>query len=340
MTRKKATWQTLWLIVGPRLPQTEIMVRHGVYLAPLTTEAYERFKLNEDPSPRFSGTTDGYVVHYPPRDDVLSRYRLQIDVEEEEHDEAVFRAEQIANRLMTSLSLSVPGGRYFAGLRRVRCADETQEYFPWSQSALVTLHTPPNPFEPGDIDTALKLFDRLEKDPTAENAYVHLQTAWQLQSTAGSKPLQRSILQHYVLCMETVVTGFAATVRKDQADKLKLEERAFALAFAEELPRRSDKPKAIREASTKLRNMSGANMLASIDLVAPMLGVSDLVLESAKELYRFRSQTLSHPGRSRPSDFAKWLTAGPTTDKFCLADIVARAFLLGFCTLSTHTIKS
>jgi len=340
MTQRKATWQTLWLIVGPRLPQTEFMVRDGVYLAPLTNEVYERFKLNEDASPRFSGNTDGYVVHYPPRDDVLSRYRLQIDVEGKEQDEAVAQAEQIANRLTTSLSLSVPGGRYFAGLRRVRRAGETQEFLPWSQSALVTLHTPPKPFKPGDIDSALKLFDRLENNPVAGNAYVHLQTAWQLQSTAGSKPLQRSILQHYVLCMETVVTGLAASLRKDQAEKLRLEERAFALAFAEELPRRSDKPKAIREASTKLRDISGANMLALIDLVAPILGIGEQVLENAKELYRFRSRTLSHPGRSRPEDFVKWLTAGPTTDKFCLADVVARAFLSGFCTLSAPTIKS
>jgi hypothetical protein len=332
MSKDEVNWQTLWLIVGPRLPANEIHVSEGIYLARLGDASYERFKLNDDPNPRFSGNTDGYVVHYPPRDHVFSRYRLQIDVRGgEDMDEAIARADEIANRLLTSLSLIIPGGRYHAGLRRIRRTDQAQEHFAWSQSAMVTLHTEPDPFEQNDLIQVLELFEKTKSDPIAENAYIHLQTAWQLQSTAGSKPLQRSILQHYVLSMETIVAGLAAKIRQGEADKVRLAEREFAKAFAEELPRRSDKPKAIREASTKLRDLTGANMLASIDLVGSKLQLDEQIVEEAKRLYQFRSRTLSHPGRGRADEFAKWLKFGPEVHKHCVADILARSFLASYC---------
>lgn len=131
-----------------------------------------------------------------------------------EQDRAVDRAARIVDQLLTSFSLSVPGGRYHAEMRKVRRADEAIEYSAWSQTLTVTPLGPPQPFHDGDVDRALALFDIVEADATAENAYVHLLTAWQLQDTAGAKPLQRSILQHYVLCMETIVNGLMDGIRK------------------------------------------------------------------------------------------------------------------------------
>ena len=174
-------------------------------------------------------------------------------------------------------------------------------------------------------------FDLVELDKVAENAYVHLLTAWQLQTTAGSKPLQRSILQHYVLCMETVVNGIMAPVRRRQADAIRLAEREFAAGFSVDLAKRSDKPDAIRAASTRLRELSMTNMLPSIDMTASILQLEPAVVRSAKDLYRFRSSSLRHPGRTKPEELRKWLQEWPTIDRFCPADLVARAFLTAYC---------
>ncbi len=174
-------------------------------------------------------------------------------------------------------------------------------------------------------------FDLVELDEIAENAYVHLLTAWQLQTTAGSKPLQRSILQHYVLCIEAVVNGIMARVRRREADAIRLAEREFAAVFAADLVKRADKPDAIRAASTRLRELSMTNMLPSIDMTASVLDLGLAVVKAAKDLYRFRSNSLSHPGRTKPEDLRKWLQEGPTIDRFCAADVVARAFLTAYC---------
>jgi hypothetical protein len=107
------------------------------------------------------------------------------------------------------------------------------------------------------------------KDSTAVNAYVHLLTAWQLQSTVGAKPLERSILQHFVLCMEAVVNGAMTSIRKDRRDSIRLKERKFASEFAESLSKRADKPEAIRQASTRLREISLSTPPPTASALAP-----------------------------------------------------------------------
>ena len=223
---------------------------------------------------------------------------------------AILRAEQIANRFVASLSLTVPGGRYSVEMRKIRRAGEREQISAWSQPLGITGYSPPEPFEPNDIATAIAIFDLVELDQVAENAYVHLLTAWQLQTTAGSKPLQRSILQHYVLCMETIVNGVMAPVRKKQADSIRLVEREFAAGFAVDLANRANKPDAIRAASTKLRELSMTNMLPSIDMVASLLDLKPAVVNLAKDLYRFRSSNLSHPGRTKLEDLRDRLRIG------------------------------
>ncbi|HEY0623105.1 hypothetical protein [Sphingomonas sp.] len=310
---------------------SETMVRPGIYLAPLDDEAYTRFKEEGTPVPKATMTSENFVVRYPPRDHVVSRHRLQVDVEAPDEATAILHAEQIANRFAASLSLTVPGGRYVVEMRKIRRAGERQEISAWSQPLAITGWSPPKPFESDDLATALATFDLVEIDEVAENAYVHLLTAWQLQSTAGSKPLQRSILQHYVLCVETIVNGIMAPVRRRRADAIRLAEHEFAAGFAVDLARRSDKPEAIRAASTRLRELSMTNMLPSIDMTASILELEPAVVRSAKELYRFRSSSLSHPGRTKPEGLRKWLQEGPTIDRFCAADVVARAFLTAYC---------
>lgn len=325
-------WQSMWLIIGPRLPQSEIKLCNDIYLAPLSEEFFQHIKEESTPVPKLAMSSDAFVVRYPPRDVVQSRYRLQVDIIESEQDRAIERATQIVDRLLASFSLTIPGSRYHAEMRKVRRADQTIEYSGWSQTANVAAHKPPRPFEPGDIDRALIFYKKIDTDKTAQNAYVHLLTAWQLQDTAGAKPLQRSVLQHYVLSMETITNGFMEGVRKNRNDSIRLEERKFAKQFSEELLKRSDKPEAIRQASTKLREIALVNMVPSIETIAPLLGLSDAMKERAKELYRFRSRSLSHPGGMREAEIADWLRSGPTIDTVCEADAIARAFLVGYCT--------
>lgn len=319
------------MIVGPRMVTNETMVRPGIYLAPLDDEAYTEFKVENVPQPKAMMTLDSFVVCYPPRDHVVSRHRLQIDVQAPDEEKAIHHAEQIANRLAASLSLTVPGGRYAVELRRIRMAGAQKETSAWSQPLRVTGWSPPQPFEPEDLAAAMMTFDLVARDETAENAYVHLLTAWQLQTTAGSKPLQRSILQHFVLCMETVVNGVMAPIRKKQADAIRMAEREFATGFVADLAKRADKPDAIRAASTKLRELSMTNMMPSIERTASVLGLEPAIVKSAKDLYRFRSRSLSHPGRTRPEDLREWLNGGPRIGKFCRADVVARSFLTAYC---------
>ena len=329
-------WQTLWMIVGPRMVTSETMVRPGIYLAPLDDEAYARFRDENALVPKAAMTAESFVVRYPPHDHVVSRHRLQVDVQAPDQDMAILRAEQIATRLAASLSLTVPGGRYSVEMRKIRLVGKLEETSGWSETLSITGWSPPEPFEPGDLATAMVTFDVVELDEVAEAAYIHLLTAWELHATAGSKPLHRSILQHYVLCMETIVNGVMAPERIRQADTIRMAEREFATRFSAELAKRADKPKAIRAASTRLRELSMTNMMPSIDMTASVLEIEPAVVESAKDLYRFRSSSLSHPGRTKPEDLRKWLQGGPTIDKFCAADIVARSFLTAYCTYA-HT---
>ena len=328
---RKYQWQTWWSIVGPKLPQSEIRLHNSAVFAPLTEDTFEHMKANRPPIPSVTPTTDSFVVHYPPRDEIQSRHRLQIDIEASDEDEAGDFAQRIVDRYIMSLSLAVPGGRYHAELRLLRRTDDPQEYTAWSQHVTISVLAEPECLDELDIRRVTKLFNSLEHDSIAENAYIHLFSAWQLQITAGSKPLERSILQHYVLCIEALVNGAMAKVRKDQRDQIRLEERKFASEFAETLSKRADKPYAIRQASTRLREISLSNMLPSIDAIAPIFKLSVEMAGYAKDLYRFRSSSLSHPGRTESEGLQKWLFKGAKVSDICLADRVARAFFLGYC---------
>ena len=324
-------WQTWWSIIGPRLTKSEVMLRNNIVLAPINDEEFTCMKTHRAPVASVNPSSDPFVIHYPPRDEVQSRHRLQIDIEARDQDEACELAQQIADRLIVSLSLAVPGGRYYAELRKLRRADEGEENTPWSQTVRFTPLVEPDNLQDGDIGKVLNLFDAAELDPTAQNAYVHLLSAWQLQSTAGSKPLERSILQHYFLCVEAIVNGSMKEIKKHCHDAIRLKERTFANEFAESLPKRADKAKAIRDASTELRKISLSNMIPSIERVAPFLELPDTLKYQAKELYRFRSSSLSHPGRGEAKGFQKWLRSGQNVAEICLADSVARAFFEGYC---------
>lgn len=331
---KSLQWQTLWCISGPHLPDREYRFTDRIVLAPMSPEDFERLKAHRAPNLKLTPSLDSFVVSYPPRDEVQSRHRLQIDVEAANEEEACASAQQTADRFLLSLSLSVPGRRYHAEMRKMRRVGDDQETTAWSQSANVAMFHEPDLLYAADIDAARALFIATDQDTVAENAYIHLMTAWQLQSTAGAKPLQRSILQHFVLCVESVVNGVMTSVRKERGDTIRQEERKFASEFSESLPKRADKPEAIRNASTQLRTISLTNMLPSIETVSSLLNVPNNIRDHAKDLYRFRSSNLSHPGRGNPEGFNRWLGAGPTVADFCLADVVARSFLQNYCLLS------
>ncbi len=324
-------WQTWWSVVGPKLPRSEIRLNRNIVLAPLSQEDFAQMKTFRAPVLSLSASTDSSVVHYPPRDEIQSRYRLQIDVEGRDADEACEIAQRIADRLLTSLTLIIPGGRYHAELRKLRRTGAEQEFTGYSERVVIAPLIEPENIEETEITRTLALFDAFERDAIAENAYVHLLSAWQLQSTSGSKPLERSVLQHYVLCMEAVVNGTMGKIRTNLSDRIRADERQFASEFAEELPRRADKPDAIRKASIRLREISLLNAIPSIAEVASMLQLPDEDAQRAKELYRFRSSSLSHPGRSKRDDFDRWLRKGPNVGDICLADHIARAFLRGYC---------
>ncbi|MGL4091205.1 hypothetical protein [Agrobacterium cavarae] len=324
-------WQTWWIITGPKLPGKEFRFSDRIVLAPLSDAAFEDSKKVRPPVIKMEASLDSQVLCYPPRDEVQSRHRLQIDVEASDAEEASDTAQRIADRLLLSLSLSIPGRRYLAELRRLRRVGDQGEITAWSQSATIAMFEEPDPLFEADLSEVRALFSEIDKDAVAENAYIHLLTAWQLQNTAGAKPLQRSILQHYVLCVEAIVNGVMTSVRRDRVDSIRHEEREFAASFAETFSKRANKPEAIREASSELRKIGLINMLPSIATVSSVLGITDSVKDQAINLYRFRSSNLSHPGRDKPGTFRDWLSGGPTVDKFCLADVVARNFLTAYC---------
>lgn len=328
-------WQTWWIITGPKLPIKEMRFTDRIHLAPLTEDDFQATKKSRAPNLELEASLDSYVLAYPPRDEVQSRHRLQIDVEAENEEQASDLAQRIADRLLLSLSLSVPGRRYHAELRKLRRAGAEQEVTGWSQPATIAMFQEPEQLADHDLTDVKALFKTIEKDTVAENAYIHLLTAWQLQNTAGAKPLQRSILQHYVLCVEAIVSGVMTSIRRERADAIRLEERKFSTEFADSLQKRGNKPDAIREASTELRRIGLINMLPAIATVSSVLSIPDSIKDLASDLYRYRSSNLSHPGRDKPKAFEKWLNSGPTVDNFCLADIVARSFLSAYCKFRT-----
>jgi len=332
----KQLWQTWWLLIGPKMPLTELRLPGNITLAPLPYSSAGDPPVLSPPVPKMSTSSGGYVARYPPRDEVQSSHRLQVDVEADDQDGAELLSTQIVNRFLTTLSLSLPGPRYHAELRKLRRANEQHEFSAWSQTALITAYSDPQPIELDEIASALKLFELVESDDTAENAYIHLLTAWQLQDTAGAKPLRRSILQHYFLCVETVTNAVMSKVRATKSDAIRHEERKFAGEFASSLSDRADKPAAIRQASTKLREIGLQNTVPSIMAVAEIIKVADHHRDQAIKLYHFRSSSLSHPGRTKNADFDKWLTSGPTVADHCAADVVARAFLVHYAAYAAN----
>lgn len=324
-------WQTLWSISGPELPEKPIWITRSIHIRPRNAE--EAAEEHPSTTPDFKAAVPHglYVVHYPPRDEVQGSHRVQINIEAQTEDDAIREAEKICGRLTASLSLAISGTPYFAQLLKFRRTDQTEEYSGWSQIVTISPLAMPSGLEDEKLKFSLKLSKLIEDDETANNAFLHLSTAWQLQATSGAKPLQRSILQHYVLSVEAVVNGAMSKIRKENKDAIKLAEQKFSKEFSDSLPKRADKAQAIREASTKLREISLVNMIPSIDTIGPIMGISNDICASAKDLYKFRSRNLSHPGKKQDDGMKRWLNSGSKTDEHCLADRVARAFLLAYC---------
>jgi hypothetical protein len=325
------TWQTLWSISGPELPEKPVWITKSIHIRPQNAEEAMEKHPSNSLIPTLTVSHGLYVVHYPPRDEVKGSHRVQINVESETDDDAVREAEQKCERLTASLSLAVSGTPYFAQLLQIRRADQAKEYSSWSQIVRISPLAMPTALEDGKLNFSLKLSRLVEEDETANNAFLHLSTAWQLQATSGSKPLHRSILQHYVLCVEAVVNGAMSKIRKEKRDVIKLAESKFSQEFAASLSKMADKAKAIREASTILREIALANMIPSIDTIGPIMGIPEDVCANAKDLYRFRSRNLSHPGKNQDDGMRRWLDSGSKTHEHCLADTVAREFLLAYC---------
>lgn len=324
-------WQTMWSISGPELPEKPIWITPHIHIRPRTEKEAAQEHPSTTPDLRAIVPNGLYVVHYPPHDEVQGSHRLQINVKAASEDEATREAELVCERLTATLSLAVSGTPYFAQLLAQRRADQDHEQSGWSQILRISPLAMPAALQDRNLRLSLKLAKLIEEEETANNAFLHLSTAWQLQATSGSKPLQRSILQHYVLSVEAIVNGAMGEIRKSRRDAIKLEEQKFAKDFSETLPKRADKAKAIREASTKLREISLANMIPSIDAIGPVLKISDEISSNAKELYRFRSRNLSHPGKKQDDGMKYWLRSGSKTHEHCLADTVARTFLLAYC---------
>ena len=200
-------------------------------------------------------------------------------------EDAVRAATKIADQLMVSLSMVVPGLRYYAELKRIRQLGEPGERSAWSGPWGTTVYESPTQLTPDFQNRALKVMAKIEEDAIAETAYIHLLSAWTLQDTLAPR-LHRSVIQHYVLSFEAITQGMMAIYRKSIAEKVRLEERTFASEFAASLTQRSDKPKAIRDASTKLREISLTNTLPAIAKTADIIGLSKEAKERAIAMFR------------------------------------------------------
>lgn len=324
-------WQTLWSLSGPELPEKPIWISNSIHIRPRNAGEVAHSNPSTTPNPTLTVPQGLYVVHYPPRDEVQGSHRVQINIDAATEDDAVRKSERICERLTASLSLAVSGTPYFAQFLKFRRVDQNEEYSGWSQTIKISPLAMPSALEDKKLKLSMRLAELVEGDETANNAFLHLSTAWQLQSTSGAKPLQRSVLQHYVLCVEAVVNGAMSKIRKEKKDAIKLAEQTFSKEFSDSLPKRADKAKAIRDASTKLREISLANMIPSIDHIGPTMGITEDISSYAKDLYRFRSRNLSHPGKKQDDGMRHWLETGSKTHDLCLADRVARGFLLAYC---------
>jgi len=322
-------FQTWWSIAGPKLPKTETYLTPTIIIAPMTPDEFEQIKTKVRLNPNLAPSHGMWAILYPPRDEVQSRHRLQIDVNASDDEGAIAAARQIADALLFSLSLVVPGLRYHADFRKLRRHDHAGERTPWSETVALVSYADPEPLGESEIIQTRSFMNIIKDDAVAESAYIHLLSAWRLQDNMGSKPLARSILQHYVLSIEAITTGLMTRLRRATTDKLRLEERSFANEFAKLFMSRSDKPKAIREALTKLREISLTNMLPGIAKAAEILGLSEDAKFRAIEMYRLRSKSLSHPGKKADDDIQSWLSQ--IGGERCLADVTAREFLEKYC---------
>lgn len=334
MAKQTPNWQTWWLVIGPKLPERETRLLPNVIIAPLSDENFELEKNGSVPVPKITGGPDFVIAHYPPSDVVRSRHRLQVDVRAKDQDEAESLVRDIVDRILLGFTLTVPGARYVAELRHLRQAGVPGQVSAWSQTVGIEVRDPPNFATQDEIADALVVFSSAGSNSTVESSYVHLMTAWQLQDVVGSKPLKRSILQHYILSIEAIVNGIMTNVRGKDSARIRAEEHKYVDELILDLPRRADKPKAIREASTRLREIGLQNMLPSIEMVAPLLGLSTDQASAAKKLYQLRSSTLSHPGKKQGSEIDAWITPGENFVP-CKADELARAFLSAYC----HTLN-
>lgn len=329
-TTTKPVWQTWWGLAGPRLPSKEVRVGLRAVIGPLTEEQEKQALRAPAIGPQKGGGL--YVSHLPPRDIVTSLHRLQIDLEAVDEDEAIKLAGVECKKILTSLSLSVPEGDYFAELRMLRKHNASVQRSAWSEVAsFVKMDFPPKDLEASHLAETEGYLNVLEKDGVAKSAHVHLVTAWQLAGTPGSRPLAHSTVLHFFLCVEAIVQGVMVSIRSKKADRLKMEAKKFSEEFWQNLDKIGDKSKAIQTASTKLREITLQNTIPGILATADNLGLTSEVTEKAIELFKFRSSNLGHPGASTDVRLLEWLNKEPGLDKLCPADEVARSFFKGYC---------
>ncbi|MBS7539069.1 hypothetical protein [Ancylobacter lacus] len=328
-SKTKGRWQTLWSVAGPKLPYSPVMIGKDIIIAQISPQDLTKLKGAQASVTSIIAPSGSTVTHYPPRDQVESRHIMQIDIDACDEGDAKVLSQIITDRILTSMTLIGSGAQYYAELIKIK-GEEDEFYKQHVEYISFSVLPDAEILEYNTIDHISKMMDLIEDNSAAENAYVHLNSAWKLKSIHGSKPLERSILQHYVLCVEVVVNEVMKKIRRLSSDRVCLEEQEFAQRFSEELPSCVDKPSAIRRASAALREISISNTISSIAMAAHEIGVSDEITELAKDLYKFRSRNLSHPGKARREDLNYWLASGPKFEEICLADRVARSFLVKY----------
>ena len=321
------TWQTWWSIAGPKLPDKEIRFGKNAVIGPISAEAEKRaLRAPQVIPPAVAGMC---VFHSPPMDRVQSLYRLQIDISEKNEGAALRAARNLASSILTSLTISI-GGRYVAELRMFTLAGTGHDKSSWYETSGVNIGEPET-LSFNEATEASTLSDLFHSDQTANAAFQHIQAAWQLQSTPGSKPLQAPTLLQYVLCVEAVVNGVMPKIRAQRAKEIDQDCRDYAEFFLSTVDNSNKKAKAIVAAATELRRISLLNTIPSIELVGNSLGVPSNLVQEAMDLYKFRSSKIGHPGRVETKAFHKWLTPESEKNSVCLADAIARAYLKCYC---------